>query len=420
MNDKHNFAGYLEYLNSQYFCTVNDYVIKMFYKDNPIKYDFNDVKDNEEKYLFGIVERDCPFAVLALKINKNLFSSHTPYSFSTPILVKGKREVSDLTYFNGIEFYGETVNKIFNPRQAVEHSKLSSDVESISLKFKPHSDYSKEFDININGQKAKIEYLIYRYVNLAEQRNEDGSISLGALNSAVRIKFENQQSLDMLRHYYLFFNNFLIFLTGRQNVDFRIKLLHKNESDSFLHIADCLFRKRNCDIYDGIILKTIQINSLGDKFPELFMLFTDKKTAPYLHFLPENNKMVNYISAADVLNICTAFEIAYGLDETEDKEKIVRDIQVPEFKKSVLSRRILFLFQKAINVTSENDMQKIIKSIANFVILRDNITHNGTISWGDCGQFYITCMKILYVNILLRAEMDKETAVRITDGKWGM
>jgi hypothetical protein len=420
MNDKHNFAGYIKYLDNEYFCTVNDYVVKMFYKDKPQKYDFKNKDDDAEKYLFGFDEIDCLFAVLALKIEGIPFSFYAPYHFCTPILVKGKPSVSDLSNFDGIEYYGETVNKIFNPRQAVKHSEFSPKVDDISLGFKSHSDYSQKFDININNQKAKIEYLIYRYVSFAEQKNEDGSISLGSLNSAISIKFENPQSLELLKQYYLFFNNFLIFLTGRQNVDFGVKLLYKDESNSFLHTADCFFRKTNSDIYDGQINKTIQINMLGDKFPELFKLFTDKKTAPFLRFLPENNKVSNRISDADVLNICTAFEIAYGLDATEDKDNRVNSMMVPEFKKSILSRRILFLFQKATNIISEDDMKKVKESIASFVILRDNITHNGTIEWGDCAQFSRTLIKILYITILLRAGVDKETSVMIAEKKWGV
>jgi len=50
--------------------------------------------------------------------------------------------------------------------------------------------------------------LIYSYVHLAEQQNKDDSISLGSLNSAVRIKFESQQSLETLNRYWLMFNNF--------------------------------------------------------------------------------------------------------------------------------------------------------------------------------------------------------------------
>jgi len=336
MNDKYNFAGYIVHLDNQYFCTINDYVVKMLYKENPQECDLKNDDDNE-KYLLGFDEGNNLFAVLAAKIEKNPFAYPVAYHFSTPILIRGKGAVSDLSYFNGIEFYGETVNKAFNPRQAVERSNIDGKVDNIDLKFKSHFEFCKEFDIVINEQRAKIQYLVYRYVHLAEQKNEDGSISLGSLNSAVRIKFEQQQPLESLRHYWLSFNNFLVFLAGRQNVDFGVKLLQQNGSDSFPHIADCFFRKRSSDIYDGKAHKTIQLDMLGDKFPELVMLFVSEKNSPFLRFLPENNDMANRISDADVLNICTAFEIEFGLDESKDKNKIVQDMDISEFGTSMLA-----------------------------------------------------------------------------------
>jgi len=311
----------------------------------------------------------------------------------------------------------------------VKHSKADPEVEEISLEnialmFKPYSDYGKEYDIVFDGQEAKIECLIYRHINLAEQRNEDGSISLGALNSAVRIKFDTPKSLELLKRYWLMFNDFLVFLAGRQNIDFGVRLFYKNESDSFLHIADSFFRKSKGDIYNDKIQKTIQIDELGDKFPKLFKLFTDGTTSSFLRFLPENNKMANRISDVDVLNICTAFEIAYGLDKTDDKEKILNNIDEPEFKgkkgnRSILSMKIWFLCHYVANFFPEDKLSEAKKSIANFVKLRNDITHNGTIGWGNSGLFSRTLIKVLYVNILLRAEVDKETAIKITERKWG-
>ena len=418
LNDKHNFAGYIEYSSNQYFCTITDYIVKMFYKESPINHDEYDAEDNKEEYIFGFDEKDCPFSVLAVNLKTDIFASRIPYHFSTPVVIRGKQRLTDLSYFDGIEFFGETVNKVFDPRQAVEHSKFSTKVEDMMLKFRPDSDYSKNFGIDINGQKAEIGYSIYRSFNLAEQRNEDGSISLGALNSSIRIKFENSQSLEMLKRYYVVFSNFLIFLTGRQNVDFGVKIFQKNNNDLYFHTADCFFQKNNSDTYNGKMLNTIQANSLGDTLPELFTMFTNEKTAPFLRYLPENNKMANYITAADVLNICTAFEIAYGLDETDKKDNIVQNMKIPEFGKSILSRRMWFLFEKATNTTSEEALLQNKKSVASFVMLRDDIIHNGNMVWGDSGRFAMTLIKILYVNIFLRAKMDKEKAIRIADTKW--
>jgi len=120
----------------------------------------------------------------------------------------------------------------------------------------------------------------------------------------------------------------------------------------------------------------------------------------------------------DVLNICTAFEIAFGLDDTDDKETTVNEMQITEFGKSIESKRIWYLFQKAINFTSEAEKVQAINSISEFVLLRNDIVHKGVINWGDCGFFSKTLIKILYVNTLLRAGFDKDTAIDIAKTKW--
>ena len=188
----------------------------------------------------------------------------------------------------------------------------------------------------------------------------------------------------------------------------------------FSYVADGFFRRSTSDTYNGGLHKTIQLNMLDDKFPDLFKLFVYEHTSSFLRFLPENNAVANRISDADVLNICTAFEIAFGLDETEDKEKTVNDMQVPEFKKSMFSRKILFLYQKATNDASESSMQKAIEMIAAFVKLRNDITHTGKWEWGKCGEFSIILVKVLYVSILLRAGVAKETAIKVAERKWGL
>jgi len=159
--------------------------------------------------------------------------NRTTYHFNTPILIKAESSsISDITYFDGIEFFGDTINKIFNPRKAVERSFNNPDasevkMEDISILFRPFNDYYKEFDTFIFGQDVQTQFLVYRYIHHAEQRNEDGSISLGSLNSAMRIKFNTQQSYIDLKRYFSLVNDLLIFMAGRQNVSFGVKLLQK-------------------------------------------------------------------------------------------------------------------------------------------------------------------------------------------------
>ena len=114
----------------------------------------------------------------------------------------------------------------------------------------------------------------------------------------------------------------------------------------------------------------------------------------------------------------TAFEIAFGLDKTYDKNKVVENMDEPEFKEegkkgkgSILSRRIWFLCNNVANFISEDKLSETKKSIAAFVKLRNDITHNGKWEWGDCGLFSTTLVKTLYILIAEQTTAQKHFAI---------
>jgi hypothetical protein len=126
MDNIHSFAGYIDYCDNQYFCTINNHVVKMFNKNEhrPVvsenalnAFRGLDVytEDKKEKYLFGFDESNRLFAVLSIIIKENPFSHHAPYSFFAPILIRGESITNDLSFFDAVDFYGESVNKIYDP-----------------------------------------------------------------------------------------------------------------------------------------------------------------------------------------------------------------------------------------------------------------------------------------------------------------
>jgi hypothetical protein len=120
-----------------------------------------------------------------------------------------------------------------------------------------------------------------------------------------------------------------------------------------------------------------------------------------------------------VLNICTAFEIAFWLDKTEDKEERVGDIRDVVFGKSNFAKRVWFLYHFVANYAPNDKLVETKQAISEFVKLRNDIIHNGIVSWGECGKFSINLIKVLYILTLLRAGIDEDTAKKITEKKWG-
>jgi len=169
------------------------------------------------------------------------------------------------------------------------------------------------------------------------------------------------------------------------------------------------------------------------------MLFTSDKS-PFMRYLPENNKMANRISTEDVLNICTSFEIEYGLCTTPHKDKTVNDYETrqcdrPIFcnkderkrcdkaeycwkKGSTLAKKIWFLYSEALTPQCDKTMESDRKSICDFALLRNDIVRNGNVIWGNNGKFSVILVRTLYTTILMRAGLDKADASKIAEAKW--
>lgn len=387
-----------------------------------------------------------------------LADAMSSYQFYAPIIIMSKFGANhslDLSFFDAITFSGESVNLTHNPKYAVKPTDYMKDSPgAIDIKIKPHKQYSKDFDVVVAGVKAKLTYSI---ANNNEHWNLQNN-SLGALNSFVRISFDEKQTLEMVEKCYLHFLRFVQFLLGRQNVGFEVKLQQKGKNmplgfpkpvdekglELFSNVAEVFVNDSYEDYCDVRIDHTIQLGHLKDDLPKLFNLFSENEKIPFLLMLPAANDRARQINYTDVGDLCTSLEIEYNLKNYKAPKDDIRDSLISELKETVtafqedamtsdtelfnsafgsinninlpLKERIIYLWEKSLDeVIDGGKTESIKKDIAGFVRVRNLITHNGKIEWAENHIIYIRLLRTLYYSILIRAgfsDIDSKSIAR--------
>lgn len=398
-----------------------------------------------------------------------LANKTSSYQFYAPIIIKPRPRATqplDLSHFDAITFSGESVNLAYNPKFAVErtndnewYEQQKSNPGAVEIKIKPFTEYTRHFEVIIAGVKADLSYSITTNTEHMNSQNN----KLGILNSFVRVAFLEKQPLEMIGKCYLQILHFLQFLLARQNVGFNIQLEHRVSSaanqhdggqvlDHFDKLAEVFISDSYEDYCDVRLDHTIQLSHLEGDFPKLFNLFSENADNPFLAMLPASSKRVRYISYTDVGDICASLEREYKLKRYKAPKDDIRDAlikklnhTISEYKEELaktspnndydkiistasgnmryiklpLKECIIYLWEKSLDeVLDDVKKQDLKKDIADFVDMRNNITHEGTIVWFENHIVYIRLLRTLYYSILVRAGLSDENSKKIARQKF--
>jgi len=399
-------------------------------------------------------------------------------SFVAPIIIRGKPVYSDpinLSVFDRIDFVGETINKIVHPRLAINrmykginvydtgYDEIKNTRESdFSHAPIPSDEYDKRFNVKIDGEEVA---LVLSYWSGGDGTNSKHNYTPITINSSISLRFFKRQPICKIKQHYLSVYDFLCFMTGQKNVDFEVKVFYDGG-----FVGDCFFLNKDVEPYEGGCHNTIQIDDLGDKVTSVFELFASKQRKE-LRFLPENNSVTNRVTYTDVYDLCTAFEVEFEkckeslLEEQGNLEEAkmmsalrehlkstikefrdnnrFKDTLLPQKPSKVEKEQYCNLFSMAFNSISHidlslkekiflffkrtlNDPDKIPKEklsekrnrIATVVDFRNDSTHKGEIGWGECEKAFKPLCGILYINILINAELEKNVAIKLADKLW--
>lgn len=402
---------------------------------------YTDGSNDKDHWIYGFAEDNCSVAILKKTRLRGGFSSGVDLKiskFKTPLILKSTiTGIVDLKTFDSIEFYGGIVNVLHTPALAIKE-KYSENM----IIFNEESKFKKSYDVEINGEKFEIEYSI----SFADLNMETGKVPdlRNSVHATLRFKFNREQQLCDFEKYYSYAMNIFQFCTGRLNVRSEIRLYKNKISGPILVRINDGFDDYSNDVLD--FMKVIRLGFLDEKLPVLAKILNEKKTQPYLLFLPQRNKYINNITYTNVTDLCIAFEREYSFLETNSKKKEVEaakalteellqvidnttdcpdavkikaknilNSQLKSFSPS-LKEKIISIYErfeediKSITEQKDHDIYGISKSyskkefnkkVSDFIGIRNKASHTGVI-WNDGAKIFVHLKILIYFSVLNR------------------
>lgn len=378
----------------------------------------------------------------------DLFGLNSSIHFATPMIIMAcgnsevfyRRLTEPWESFHAITFHGGNINSIYSPKRAVKPASIfPNDDGSRGIEIDPWDDYTFDKSINLFGEEAKIT------ISVAQSDGNSNSITsgynLGKLNSFIRITFNKLQGFDKIEMCYSIVRTLLTLLIGENNVLFDIYLSQKLSNNLLDRTAVVKIFDHYENYSNKSESKVIPLNEIIDYLPRLIQLIEKEEVKPVIPLLSNNNKTRNQITITNVQDMCTALEVAYNWKRGKrTKDELIQNLKVKIqstiseylnehseidiYKQTTISSAFQYLDftlkQKILTLYSEN--RDIIDSltdkfclkrmddqvIASFVKLRNGKTHSGTIEWGNCADYYIPLLALVYSAFFRYAEIPED------------
>ncbi len=220
----------------------------------------------------------------------------------------------DLHGFNAIDFMGEAVDLIFNPKQIIKKEARTKD----GILWGDYSELIKVFPTTIYGKACNIIFTVW----IDRQDLTLENTGLGSLHSIIRLEFNDRQDITFIETCWQSICTFLSFCVGQFNItDLQIGLWDeagKIGGYGAPGIIDCHI---NNDRVENVLFRypaynVFQIDTLNDKVGNLFELLNDKTKRPILSFMKRTN-YDNNVDKNKIRDICTALEVEFDFRKSE-------------------------------------------------------------------------------------------------------
>ena len=409
--------------------------------------------NQEDQWLYGLSEDNCCVAILKKSQLNTGFSSGINLGtakFVTPLIAKNTQVgYVELSKFDSIEFYGGIVDILHTPGLAIEEKYSEK-----SILFNDKSDYTREFDVEVNGEEFKISYS----VSTADLWMETGRVPdlRNSIHSILRFDFKTEHELCDIEKYYSYAMHLFQFCTGRLNVRSEIRLYKKEQNQPILLRFIDSFNDYADDVLN--FTQVIRFQFLNDLFPNLFKILNEENTQPYLLFLPQQNKDANSIIYTNVSDVCVAFEREYNFlkldsksaaeveasqsltahlieeidkavncpDTIKTKAKNILNSQLKSFSPS-LKEKIVCIYEELIEnakvITDQENQRhhktcefyeigKFKEKVNQFVAMRNKASHSGIV-WNDGIEIFGDIKLCIYYCVLMRSGFSFEHSAKM-------
>lgn len=243
---------------------------------------------------------------------------------------------TDMTGFTAIDFLGNPVNAVFNPKIAINREQI----EKNKISWRAPSEYALEFDTVIEGVSCKLIFSVT--VDRSDLNFE--TTALGSINSILRLEFPSRQPLCMIEICWQSVCRFLAFCNGRFNVtNLEIGLWDTSQiigSFPYSGLIQCQINDEKQEDIQELrdAFGRFQILSLNPRIGQLFKLINCEDVKPFLGFLPRNNSDY-YVDSYKIRDLCTSIEAEDRLGRYSNSDEIVAPI-IEKLKECVATYKI--------------------------------------------------------------------------------
>jgi len=322
----------------------------------------------------------------------------------------------DLRGFSAIDFSGEPVNSVFSPKEIFGNDKRFN---RTGIEWLLPEDYAKSFNTEIQGKKCIISFAV-----IVDRSDLDpDKLSLGSLNSFIRLEFEERQDMSFIIKCWESVCSFLSFCVGSFNVtDLDVGLWDESQKVGLLDIRGPICCCINHEEVESVHFEhspyyRFQVCYLDEKVGALFSLLNDEKNKPVLKFLPKTKTDIA-IDRNKIRELCTSLEVEYDYNKRKFSynklDNLVESLKgtVKQYKKEHIGeiedneysyifgslnhiscsarRKIILLYERYCSIIKEVieknyilESEKVDLSIAQtekdigwIVTTRNNLTHN--------------------------------------------
>lgn len=241
----------------------------------------------------------------------------------------------DLKGFTTIDFTGNAIAAVFNPKTAIDRENTNRN----RIIWLPVEKYARAYATELNGKRCNLIFTVIIDRQALTLDNAD----LGNMHSVIRLEFEERQDLSMIEVCRQAVCTLLSFCVGQFNVtDLQVGLWDIKRKVSIAGFESPIHCRINSDKVESVeflypAYYRFQANYLGDKMGCLFKVLNDNKTKPILSFLPQNNYVIS-VDRNKVRDLCTALEVEYKYGEGTTPDPRV-DSLVNDLKSTVKNFR---------------------------------------------------------------------------------
>lgn len=325
---KDNFCGVLNILNTQpgafdsHFTVSGNLVTIIPLTDEARKeihkLSYNDGSNEKEHWIYGYSDANTAIAILQKSHMQTGFSSGIDLNagyFKTPLIVHGSSsQITDVSHFEIIEFYGGIMDVLHVPGMAIERN-----LEDKKITYANPEKYTSRYKVTLDGKSFDVVITIKvsfpLEITVPDLRNE--------IHSVLRFEFDSPQPLSEIQRYYRYALNLFQFCSARLNVGMDIRLYQLSRSNPIYVKLNDGFSDYANDTLN--FTQVIRLGFLDDKFSRLFQLLNDEQKKPYLLFLPSTNKYINRILYTDANDLCVSFEREYSKQNKKNSKEVVEE-----------------------------------------------------------------------------------------------